>query len=119
MTGAVNVDKVAGPGVNVIANAEQLPFRSGTFGQVHAINPFGFNPASNETARVLQPGGNLFVTGTPRNPFMTGSQPVSGAFEAIGSGPMVRAHQFGTQALSSGRPIPSTLRSTTEIFRKK
>ena len=119
MRGAINVDLKAGPGVNVIANAEQLPFKSGTFSQAHSINPFGFNPASSETARVLQSGGNLFVSGTPRNPFMTGSQQVSGAFERIGSGPMIGAHQFGTQALSSGRPIPSTLRSITEIFRKR
>lgn len=117
MPGAVNVDKVAGPGVNVIANAEQLPFRSGTFSQVHAINP-QFNIATAETARVLQPGGSLFVTGTPRNSFLPGIQGASSPFANVSSGPMIPAHQFGVQRFSDGRPL-STLRSITEIFRKR
>lgn len=118
MAGAINIDIRPGPGVNVIASAKQLPFRSGTFSQVHSINPYGFNPASNEAARVLQSGGNLFVTGTPRNPFMPGLQGSSSPFQNISSGPMIGAHHFGVQSLSTGRPI-STLRSITEVFRKR
>ncbi len=67
MEGAVNLNPKPDVGVDVVARAEQLPFRDGTFKEVHAINPYGYQPVSAETARVLEKGGMLYVTGSPKN----------------------------------------------------
>ncbi|WP_404957167.1 hypothetical protein [Streptomyces sp. 147326] len=48
--------------MDVIASAESMPFRDGSFSTVHAINPFGFQAVSAETARVMKSGGMLMAT---------------------------------------------------------
>ena len=119
MRGAVNVDLKAGPGV-AAADASALPFDTGTFAEVHAVNPFGFNPVSAETARVMQPGGLLRVSGTARNPF---AQPVSPAvaraagFEIVETTPLQDIHNFGVQRTSSGAQL-KTSTSTTTVYRR-
>ena len=69
MADAVNVDLRNISGVNVVANANKLPFANRSFTEAHAINPFGFNPVSAETARILQPGSILKVSGNVNNKF--------------------------------------------------
>ena len=120
MAGAINVDIRAVAGVDVVASASNLPFRPGVFTEVHAINPFGFNPVSAETARVMAPGALLRVTGTPRNGF---AQPVSATqareagFDVVGSGPMSSMHQFGVQSATTGGTL-NTVNSTTTTYRR-
>ena len=119
MKGAVNVDLKAGPGVTA-ADASALPFEAATFSEVHAVNPFGFNPVSAETARVMQPGGVLRVSGTARNPF---AQPVSpeaaraAGFELVETTPLQDIHNFGVQRTTSGAPLRTTT-STTTVYRR-
>jgi RHS repeat-associated protein len=107
MPGAVNVDSRPLPGVDVVADAEHLPFKSGSFSDAHAVNPYGFQPVNPETARVLEPGGRLTVTGSPRNPYVnpTDDQVAAAGFRKIYEGPMVPGHEFGVQKFTDGRSI--------------
>ena len=60
MEGAVTSNPKPDVGVDaLVARAEQLPFRDGTFKEVHAINPYGYQPVSAETSTVLEKGGML------------------------------------------------------------
>ena len=70
MGAAINIDKEAKLGVDVVADANKLPIADGAFSEAHAINPYGYNP---ETARVLQPSSRLAVTGTANNRYAPGS----------------------------------------------
>jgi hypothetical protein len=119
MSRAVNVDVEARGGVDVVANAGALPFSSGLFSRVHSINPYGYNPVSPETARVMRPGGLLFVTATPRNPYgrATEASARAAGFELVHEGAMVREHRFGVQRTSSGG-ILNTTNSTTRVYRR-
>jgi hypothetical protein len=72
MVNAVNVERFAGNGVDVVASAGHLPFASGAFREVVAINPAAgptqfFNPLAGDVARVLRSGGTVTVVGQPRN----------------------------------------------------
>jgi hypothetical protein len=120
MAGAMNVDLRAVNGVNVVADATKLPFKNGSFAEAHSINPFGFNPVNAETARVMQPGGMLYVIGSPANRF---AKPVgaldakAAGFEVVSSGPMVKSHGFGVQKSTKGEPLPMNS-SITAVYRK-
>jgi RHS repeat-associated protein len=72
MPGAVNVDRLALEGVDIVADARALPFRAGQFDEVAAINPAGasgefFNPLVGDVARVLVPGGRVYVVAQRSN----------------------------------------------------
>ncbi|WP_018653680.1 RHS repeat-associated core domain-containing protein [Actinomadura flavalba] len=119
MDGAVNTDLRPGSGVDVQADANRLPFRDGSFNEVHAINPYGYNPVNPETARVLEPGGTLSVTGSPKNKFIrTPADAGEMGFELVSEGPMTNAHRFGTQALSNGQPLTTTDNHVTRVYRR-
>ena len=64
----VGVDMRPGPGVDRVANVEQLPFATGSVGTVLALNTFehvrSFWRGLDELHRVLRPGGAL-VMSTP------------------------------------------------------
>jgi hypothetical protein len=118
MKGAVNVDRKAISGVDVAADAKALPFESKSFSEAHAINPHGFNPVNPETARVMQPGSRLYVTGTERNSFakpMGAAEAEAAGFKLIESGPMIGQHNFGTQRATTGGAL-STKSSTTTVY---
>jgi RHS repeat-associated protein len=120
MAGAINVDLRAVNGVNVVADATKLPFKNGSFVEAHSINPFGFNPVSAETARVMQPGGMLYVTGSPANRFakpMGALDAKAAGFEVVSSGPMVKSHGFGVQKSTKGEPLPMNS-SITTVYRR-
>jgi len=69
MISAINIDILLHQGVDVVANANQLPFPPNCFQQIFSHNPFRYNPISQAVAEVLEPEGILIVTGQPRNPF--------------------------------------------------
>jgi len=120
LAGAVNVDLRAVQGVDVVADATKLPFKPGTFGDAHSINPYGFNPVSQETARVLKPGAILKVTGTQNNKFarpLTAEQARAAGFELIETKPLEAIHNFGVQRATSGRPL-QTSGSVTTTYRR-
>ena len=121
MKGAMNVDIRAVEGVDVVADATKLPFKSGSFNEVHSINPYGFNPVSVETARVMQPGAILRVTGNAtRNSFARPLSPAdakAAGFEIISTGPVSPAHVFGVQRSTTGKAL-NTSYSTTTTYRK-
>ncbi len=119
MPDAVNMDIAPGPGVDVVGSADSMPFRDGSFREVHAINPYGYQPVSAETARVLEPGGLLYVTGSPKNKFAMRPPPdlTSIGFEHVGTVPIIDQHKFGTQTRVDGTPI-STANHRTHIYRR-
>jgi SAM-dependent methyltransferase len=61
----VNVDHKPGPGVDVVAPAEDLPFESGSVGYVYASHVLehveDLDRAMRELHRVLKPGGILLA----------------------------------------------------------
>ena len=83
------------------------------------MNPFGFQPGSAETARVMAPGGRLAVTGSIRNPFLSMSPEAirAAGFRLVSSGPMISRHAFGVQRFTDGRSINVT-RSITNIYER-
>jgi hypothetical protein len=108
-------------GVDATANANALPFRDGQFSSVHSINPYGFQPVSMETARVMQPGGLLRVTGSPANKWakpLSPSNARAAGFEVVETTPMIPEHVFGTQRVTNGRPIRHTGNETTTTYRR-
>ncbi|MFA0813967.1 RHS repeat-associated core domain-containing protein, partial [Microbulbifer epialgicus] len=121
MKDAVNVDIRPVEGVDVVADATKLPFGSGSFTQVHSINPYGFNPVSTETARVMQPGSLLYVTGNAtRNSFarpLSVTEARAAGFEIVNTGPVLESHFFGVQRATSGKVLDTSF-STTTIYRK-
>jgi SAM-dependent methyltransferase len=62
----LGVDMRPGPGVDQVADAEELPFEDGAFGAVLAMSTFEHVPrfwrAFDEVRRVLRPDGALFVS---------------------------------------------------------
>ena len=120
MRGALNLDIRATSGVDVAATASRLPFRAGTFTDVHSINPYGFNPVSLETARIMKLGGLLRVSGARNNSFarpLSESAAREAGFELLGTGPIIRMHQFGIQRATTGGRLP-TENSITTIYRR-
>jgi RHS repeat-associated protein len=121
MPGAVNVDKKNSEGVDVIADAHALPFGDAEFDEAHAINPYGFQPVSPETARVMKPGAELKVSGSPKNKYakpLSDEEARSAGFEKVESGPMEDQHKFGTQTASDGTPLNVTNNYTTTTYRR-
>lgn len=119
MDNAINVDMKEGPGI-VVANASSLPFKDGTFAEAHSINPYGFFPVSQETARVLKPGGLLIVTGTMNNRYakpMSAEAAKARGFELIETRPMIEEHTFGTPRHTTGVKAMMDNAKTT-IYRK-
>lgn len=119
MPDAVNVDVTPNPGVDVVADANQLPFRDGSFNEVHAVNPYGYQPVSPEVARVLEPGGTLTVSGSPVNRFMRRApdNPEDFGLRLEWEGPMIDQHRFGTQTRVDGSTF-STDNHITRIYRR-
>ncbi|MFJ7247101.1 polymorphic toxin-type HINT domain-containing protein [Kitasatospora sp. NPDC098652] len=120
MSGAVNVDLKENPGVDVVANAGALPFRDGSFTSVHSINPYGFQPVSAETARVMRPGGILMVTGAKSNKWRKASADAiqEAGFELVSVGELAPEHAFGVMRRADGGEIPAGARFETRIYRR-
>ena len=99
--GYVNIDLFALPGVDVVANAEQLPFRCSTFQRVecdavleHVERP---DRVMREIERVLAPGGFAHIVAPFCHPFHEyprdfrrftpdGLKQLAGSLEVVGEG---------------------------------
>ncbi len=104
---------------------QPLPFRPGVFDEVHAVNPYGFNPVSAETTRVLAPGGQLMVSGNmSNNKFAKNSGGAAVEPATVGLTPMAHGvgippeHGFGTQTLTSQRQALKTDRHGWATYQK-
>lgn len=120
--GAINVDIVATEGVR--ASALQLPFKDGAAGTVIATNPYlpgasGMADFLPEATRVLQPGGQMIINSTARNPF--GTLPSQQFLDELGltvvqdRGPLLQQFQNNTFRFTDGRPIPNSSVFTTVL----
>ncbi len=92
---------------SVLADATRPPFRSGVFDEVHAVNPYGYNPLSSGVSRVMAPGGTLHVSGTKANKYAknTGSarvDPAAAGLQPAGEGALIPEHQYGQQRTTDG-----------------
>ncbi|MDT8700928.1 hypothetical protein [Kluyvera ascorbata] len=92
----------------ILADATKpLPFRTGVFDEIHAINPYGFNPVSTETSRVMASTGILHVTGNNANKYAKNSgaaheKPEKAGLYQSGISEISAAHKFGKQSHSGG-----------------
>ncbi|TXS21079.1 hypothetical protein EAO71_31890 [Streptomyces sp. ms191] len=104
------------------ADASNLPFDDGTFSTVHAVNPFGFNPVSSETARVMQRGGILIVSAAKANKFRKISEEAmrEAGFELVSSGTGVHPdHLFGVMRRADGGEIdPTKIAYEHRVYRR-
>ena len=126
MTGAENVDIKDPPSSGVkVGDASKpsgLPYPDNHFDEVHSVNPYGFNPASAEVARVTKPGGKLYVTGSPTNKFANeklDAEAMKNGFELVEVKPAVDEHKFGTQKNTAGKPLEKTENAQTRVYQKK
>nr|WP_282446278.1 RHS repeat-associated core domain-containing protein [Paenibacillus silvae] len=69
LKGAINVDMRNVNGVDVVANANHLPFSTRSFSEVIAQNPHGYDILKSGVPRILENGGVLKVVGGEKNPF--------------------------------------------------
>ena len=80
--------------------------------------PRGGRPMSDVRGRV--PRGQLVVTGSPKNKYASANS--SGANQVglnqVSSGSMTPDHDFGTQAYTNGRPLPTTDNHVTTVYEK-
>jgi hypothetical protein len=124
--GAINVDIVATDGVR--ASALQLPFKDGIADIVIATNPYipggtGMIDFLPEAARVVQPGGQIIVNSTLRNPF--GKLPDLQSLADLGltviqdRGPLLPQFKNNIFRLTDGRPIPTSSVFTTILQKAK
>ncbi|MGG8497006.1 class I SAM-dependent methyltransferase [Tenacibaculum sp. TC6] len=107
----------------IVADATNLPFRSGVFDLIHAINPYGFNPVNPEVSRVMTPSGGLRVTGNSKNKYAKNSgsaqvSPSSVGLHEHGISDMVTEHQFGTQSHTGGGSQLDISSSKTRSYSK-
>ncbi|WP_449222322.1 RHS repeat-associated core domain-containing protein, partial [Sulfidibacter corallicola] len=116
MPRAINADIRDVPGVDVVADANKLPFSTNHFDKVFAHNPFGFNPVTGDVARVLKPGGTMTVTGQPRNPFfrqfvdkLSKEELRKMGFEKISHGSIVDDLILGTPKTTTGKPLDTSV----------
>ncbi|MDH6348689.1 class I SAM-dependent methyltransferase [Brevibacillus sp. FSL K6-0770] len=66
---AINVDIKAGKGVNVIADANKLPFENASFDAIVSVSPFEYNPLTSDAFRILKEGGTFTIVGTYNNKY--------------------------------------------------
>jgi len=117
MPGAVNVDRLLVKGVDVVAEAKQLPFATASIDEIVAINPAGaanefFNPLGGDVSRVLKPGATVTVVAQPSNyafrqlVHMSTEELKKLGFERVGAAiPVERRYLFGQASTISGRPL--------------
>jgi RHS repeat-associated protein len=122
MPGATNIDLNPGhPSVQKM-DANAMTFPSNHFDQVHAINPYGFNPVSDEVARVMKPGAELTISvNAEKNPFTPGKKkaPVSSDLEQVsGPSPLTDEHKFAKMKRADGGDVNEDAVKTF-VFRKK
>lgn len=93
----------------VLADATHLPFRKGIFDEVHAINPYGFNPINSSVSSVMTDSASLKVSGDmKRNKYARNSgcdkvDPSTVGLELVSSGGLDREHDIGPMRASDGR----------------
>jgi hypothetical protein len=115
----INVDIRELPGVNVVSQAEALPFADNVFAEVHAINPYGFYPVSAETARVMEEGAVLYVTGKPGIIFARPLSVIEAetvGYELFQTKTVIDMHKFGIQKFTSGVSL-GTKNSITTLYK--
>jgi hypothetical protein len=124
MTSAINTDRRIFQGVDVVANATELPFPPNCFQQIFSHNPFGYNPVSKGVAEVLKKGGTLIVTGQPRNPFfknflktISPKQLLELGFELVELEPIDPSLIIGTPKNTTGKPLDTSV-MIHALFRK-
>jgi len=117
--GAINVDLIAASGRGVRASSTALPFRSGSIGQIVASGPQA--QFLSEAARVLRPGGRIFINATKGNKF--GKIPGAEVLEALGlrvverAGPLLRRFSRQVFRRADGSVIPRGSVRTTILER--
>jgi hypothetical protein len=101
----------------VLADATNLPFREGVFDEVHAVNPYGYNPVNPSVASVMADDGSLAVTGGNKNKYAKNSgsahaEPSDVGLEHLSTGPMRDEHAFGDMRATAGHALDPTKNST-------
>ncbi|MEK8016384.1 MAG: hypothetical protein VSS75_005910 [Candidatus Parabeggiatoa sp.] len=124
MIAAINIDIRLIQGIDLVANANQLPFPANYFQQIFSHNPFRYNPVSQAVADVLEPDGILIVTGQPRNPFLkkflktvSPNELLMRGFELIKVGSVEPSLIIGTPKNTTGKPLDTSI-MIQALFRK-
>lgn len=123
MTLTVNIDIQLFKGVDVVADANLLPFPPGYFQKIFSHNPYDYNPVSKEIADILEKEGILIVTGQPRNQFikdildMSSEELLTLGLEFMEKGPVEPSLIVGVPKTTTGKLL-STKVMIQVIYRK-
>jgi len=124
MISAINTDIRLIQGVDVVANASQLPFPPNSFQQIFSHNPFRYNPVSQAVVEVLEQEGILIVTGQPRNPFfkkflktISPNELLMLGFERVKLSSVEPSLIIGTPKNTTGKPLDTSIMIQAQ-FRK-
>ncbi len=125
MISGINTDIRLIQGVDVVANANQLPFPPNCFQQIFSHNPFRYNPVSQAIAEVLEPEGILIVTGQPRNPFffkflktVSPNELLMLGFELVKRASVEPSLIIGTPKNTTGKPLDTSVMIQALFIRK-
>ena len=122
MPGATNIDINPGHSDVQPMNANKMTFPDSHFDEVHAINPYGYNPVSDEVARVMKPGATLTITvNAEKNGYTPGKTkaPISSDLELVeGPSPMTDKHKFAVGKRIDGKEVIEKGLKTF-VFKKK
>jgi SAM-dependent methyltransferase len=107
----VNVDIVPFEEMDIVADANRLPFKDERFDQIIVQSPYRWEPLESDARRILKPKGTMTVVGHPWNPFirrMLNKTPVECrmfGWELTEQKPAEEALKFGTPRASDGREL--------------
>ena len=120
--GVINVDIRVLAEVDVLADANSLPFQARLFDKIISQNP-RFHLLTSDAIRVLKPGGRLYAIGNMSNKFfawLLKANPADYGLKLVYKGPASEELLFGTMKHTTGQVIsPGAIEKMQQVIFEK